>query len=37
MRTRLSRRQKKRIRRAGYNHRRRLNRLARRGGFMLGG
>ena len=37
MRLKLSRRQKKRIRRAGYNHRRRINRLARRGGFMLGG
>lgn len=37
MRLRLSRRAKRKIRRAGYRHRRRINKLARRGGFMLAG
>lgn len=37
MRVRLSRRAKRRIRRSGFRHRRRMNKLARRGGFMLAG
>lgn len=37
MRLRLSRRAKRRIRKAGFYHRRRINRLAKRGGFMLAG
>lgn len=37
MRLRLTSRQKRRIRRAGFYHKRRINHLARRGGFMLAG
>lgn len=37
MRIRLSRRAKRRIRRSGFRHKRKLNRLANRGGFMLAG